>query len=182
MRGLERQRHRLEAATSPRLDQLVEILAAGLHQAARGVLGRPALELDARLALGGQLELLAAPGRLHHLPRITRRRRGVHDDRRRRRHGARRSRTCRSSGRSTGASCRRTTSDPSPGSLLSMTSTLPFTSDALEVVPLVLGRFDAVADEHQRRRSRSRRVARLHAGAGDVVVGQLEIDACRPCP
>src|SRR6185437_17155883 len=34
-----------------------------------------------RLAAGGQLELLAAPGALHHLPRVTGRGRGMDDDR-----------------------------------------------------------------------------------------------------
>ena len=47
--------------------------------------------------------------------------------------------------------------------------------DALEVVPLVLGRFDAVADEHEAGVVDGGG-RRLHARAGDVVVGQLEID------
>ena len=106
-------------------DQLVEVVPAGLHEAARGVFGGPALELDARLAFGRQLELLAAPGGLHDLPRIAGRRRGVDDDRRPPRPAARRSRTCRSSGRSTGASCRANNFGSQSGSLLSITSTLP---------------------------------------------------------
>ena len=48
---------------------------------AGGVLGRPARDLDARLLLGGQLELLAGPGGLDHLPAVAGRGRGVDDDR-----------------------------------------------------------------------------------------------------
>ncbi len=45
------------------------------------VLGGPGLHLQARLAAGGQLELLPAPGALHHLPGVAGRGRGVDDDR-----------------------------------------------------------------------------------------------------
>ena len=112
------------------------------------VLGGPALELDARLALGGQLELLAAPGGLHHLPRIAGRRRGVHDD-----HAGR-------------AMARGAFVLVGPAAVVQARlareqlripvrivvehhQDLALDVHALEVVPLVLGRLDAVADEHQ---------------------------------
>ena len=109
------ERHRLEGARMRRGEQLVQVLPAGLQQAPHRILGGPGLHLQARLAAGGQLELLAAPGALHHLPRITRRRGGVDDDDAGWHPGARRSRTCSPSARSTGGACRRTGSGPSPG-------------------------------------------------------------------
>ena len=173
-RGAQVERHGLEVALLGRLDQLVEIGAARLHQAARGVFGGPALELNARLALGRQLELLAAPRRLHHLPRISRRRRGVHDDH------ARRAMT-------RGAFVLVGPAAVVQARLAREQLRIPVRIvvehhehlaahvDALEVVPLVLGRFDAVAHEHQAR-VLDLRARLLHAAARDVILGPLECD------
>ncbi len=170
------ERHRLEVAPLRLLDQRVEV-AVRPEQPARRLLGDPALDLRVRLAARRQLELLAAPARLHGVPRITGRRRRVNDDR-------------------AAAPCRRRALvlvDPAPveqtlgageqlripvGIVVQHQQHLAAHVDALEVVPVVLGRLDAVADEHDLR-VLDRRARRLHAARRDEVGVALEVDASR---
>ncbi len=145
-RGVDAEGHRLEVARARRRHQLVELLAGELDEAARGVLGEPAADLDARLPLGRQLELLAAPGGLHHLEGVAGGGRGVDDDRRRR------------------ALARRALVLVGPAAVVEAAvageqvvvpvrvvveheQDLALEVHALEVVPLELGRLDAVTDE-----------------------------------
>ena len=77
-----------------------------------------------------------------------------------RRPAARPPRTCRSSARSRSAPCRRrdlARSAVAGGSFTMIMTTLPCTSTPCVVVPLLLWRVDAVADEHDDRHPRSRR-------------------------
>ena len=141
------QRDRLEVAVLRGGDELVQILPAGLRKLARGGFRGPALELDARLALRRQLELLAAPRGLHHLPRIARRRRGVHDDDARRAL-ARGALVLVDPAAVVEARLAREQLRIPVRVVVQHQEHLAFHVGALEVVPLVLGGLDAVADEH----------------------------------
>ncbi len=160
-----------------RLDELVEILARRGEQAARRRLGRPGLELDARLVARRQLELLAAPRGLHDLPRVAGRGGGVDDDRRRR-------------ALARGALV---LVDPAAvveaplageervvpvGVVVEHHEHLALQVDPLEVVPAVLRRLDAVADEDQLRVGEPGRRT-LDAGRADVLLVPGEIDVRR---
>ncbi len=173
-RGADPQRHRLEAARVRGGNQLVEVFPAGLQQPAHRILGRPALDLDRRFPGRRQAELLAPPGALHDLPRITGRGRRVNDDRARR------------------ALARRALIlvHPAPvvepalaseqlripvGIVVEHHQDLALEIHSLEVVPAVLGSLDAVADEHEFRAIDPALLA-LHTAAGDVVVRPFQVD------
>ena len=152
----------------------VEILAAGLEEPAGGVLGGPAAELDAGLAGGRQLELLAAPGGLHHLPGIAGRGGRVDDDRPRRA-------LARGALVLVGPAA---VVEPAVageelripvGIVVEHHQDLALEVHALEVVPLVLGRLDAVADEDQLGVLEAGGRL-LHAAGADVVVPPLQVD------
>ena len=176
--GGDSQRDGLEVAGFRLLDQLVEVLSGGLEKAASGVLGGPTRHLDARFAAGGKLELLAAPRGLHDLPGIAGGWRGVDDD-----------------GRG-GSLPRRALVLVDPAAVkeppvaleqlgipirivVHHHQDLALEVHALEIVPLVLGRLDAVAHEHE--------LGVLDAGGGflnfaedDVIVPPLELDRLVP--
>ena len=115
-RGRDAERHRRGSrAAAPRRPARRGRGRRARTRRARGVLGRstPRHLEAAAVAARREARVLAAPRRLHRLPRIARRASRVQDDRADARRGARRSRTCRSSGRSRGGACRRTAPDPS---------------------------------------------------------------------
>ena len=80
-RHLHAERHRPEGAHFRRRAELVEVLAAQRRDRFREFLGRPHLDPDARRALVRQLEVLARPGSLHDLPAVSGRVRRVDEDR-----------------------------------------------------------------------------------------------------
>ena len=164
----------LEVAGFRLVDQLGEVLAGRLEEAPGGVLGGPARHLDARLATGGELELLAAPGGLHHLPRIAGRGCRVNDDRSRR------------------PLSRRALVLVGPAAVVETAvafeqlgvpvrivvhhhQDLALEVRPLEIVPLVFGGLDAVAHEHQLGVP-DRGGGLLDLARGDVLVRPFELD------
>ena len=80
-RGRHAQRHRLEIAALRQFDEFRKIPTRDSNELDRRVFGDPRRDLETRLVLCRQFELLARPRGLHDLPRITRRRDRVNDDR-----------------------------------------------------------------------------------------------------
>src|SRR5260370_14409833 len=68
--GADAERDRPEIAGAGRREQLVQIVTTRLEEAPRRLLASPRLQTQPRLAPGRKLELLTAPGTLHHLPRV----------------------------------------------------------------------------------------------------------------
>lgn len=158
------QRHRLEVLAFGGCAQRVQILAGGLEQRARGIVGHPALQLGPEGA-GRQLEALhAGPAVLDHAPAVRRARRRMNQQ-----HAG-------------GALALGFLEFVSPAAIVRQAlavetvrllggrlrivdhhdQDLAFEVGALVVVPLLVLRGDAVADEHQVRVEavRGRRVTR----------------------
>src|SRR5688572_29983480 len=146
----------------------------GPKQPARGVLGDPTLDGDARLCAGRQLVLRPTPRRLHDLPRITGRWNRMDDD---------------DAGR---ALARRALVLVAPaavvetrrafeqrrvpvGIVVEHDEDLAAYVHVLEVVPTVLGRLDRVAGEHELRVAKLGRRG-LHAAARDEVRATCELE------
>ena len=152
----------------------VEVLSAEPRDLARALLGHPGLDRQLGFTLVGQGELLTAPGRLHHLPRIARGMRRVDDD------GA--------GGAHLGGHL--VLVGPAPvvearlareelrivlGVVVHHEEDLALEVGSLVVVPLVLGGHDPVAHEHDLAAAGAG-LGDLHAGERHVVVAVAQVD------
>jgi hypothetical protein len=166
------ERNGSEVAVPGRGDQRVEIAPRQLHEAAGGLLGHPPLQRQARLTRRRKLELLAGPGRLHDVPAVSGGGNGVDDDR---------PRGSLARGAFVLVGPAAVIEPPIPLEQIRAPLRIVVHHDQdlslqilpLVVVPLVLGRLDAVSDEDQLR-AVDHRGRRLQAAGNDVIGRVLE--------